>query len=150
MQNIHIRRLFYHIRHRYMTMNNLVVLIAAAIAISWAWASIGVVQRNYALQGEVDDKRRQQKLLELETENLAFEQRYYKSSEYQALEARTRLGLADKGEKVLVLPPNSEAATTYDTTKDATVDQTQPDAEPPSELQQWVNFLFGGNRSASS
>lgn len=144
MKNIHIRRFWYHVKHRYVTMNNLVVLIAGFIAVSWAWASVGVVQRNYSLQREVDDKHRQQQLIELQTENLAYEQRYYKSTEYQALEVRKRLGLGDKGEKVLILPPNSSVAK---------VDQSAPEtptptvAAEPSNLQQWLNFLFGGNNN---
>ena len=80
-----------------MTMNNVVVVIAAAIAVSWAWASIGVVQKNYALQRQVDDKNREKQLVQLQTENLAYEQRYYKSDEYLSLEVRSRMGLGDPG-----------------------------------------------------
>ena len=100
MQNRNIRRFIYLARHEYLTMNNVVLAIAAVIAVSWAWASVQAVQRNYALQREVDDKRREQKVMQLETENLQFEQRYYKSREYLTLEAKRRLGLAEAGEKV--------------------------------------------------
>ena len=144
MKNIQIRRFWYRVKHRYVTMNNVVVLIAGFIAISWAWASVGVVQRNYALQREVDDKRRQQQLIELETENLAYEQRYYKSSEYLSLEVRRSLGLAEPGEKVLILPPNSAAAKA-----DASAPKTPTPTvtAEPGNAQQWMNFLFGGNNN---
>lgn len=128
-------------------MNNAVIAVAAVIAVSWAWASVEVVQKNYALQREVDDKRRQQQLVELQTENLAFEQRYYKSTEYLALEARKRQGLSEPGEHVLILPPNTAAAYALDQSSPA--DTQQPvattTASEPSNVQQWVNFLFGGN-----
>lgn len=144
MQKINIRKLYYHTRHRYFTVNNVVVAIALVIGAGWAWASVEVMQRNYALQKVVDGKAREQKLAELELQNLAYQQRYYKSSEYQELAVRERLGLANSGEKVLVLPSNSAAA------KSASQQPGPKIAAPPEEpsnMQQWVNFLFGGSRS---
>jgi len=125
-------------------MNNVVVVIAAAIAVSWAWASIGVVQKNYALQRQVDDKNREKQLVQLQTENLAYEQRYYKSDEYLSLEVRSRMGLGDPGEKVLVLPKNTAAAKADQSAAQAVTQSTTVAAEP-AEIQQWANFLFGGN-----
>lgn len=147
--NTNIRRIIYHVRHHYLTMNNLVVLVALLIAASWAWGSIGVVQKNYMLQKVVDDKKREAKLIELQTENLAFEQKYYKSAEYQELAARERMGLALPGEKVLVLPPNSPAAKAADG-EGMSEQQGLTEASRPSNIQQWMNFLLGGNHSANT
>ncbi len=146
--NTNIRRLTYHIRHSYLTMNNLVVVVALLIAASWAWGSIGVVQKNYALQRVVDDKQRQAELVQLETDNLTYEQKYYQSPEYQELEARDRMGLALPGEKVLVLPPNSASAKAADQAN--TQSTASNTVVPQSNLQQWVDFLFGGSHSASN
>lgn len=149
MQNRKIQRFIYHARHQYLTMNNVVLAVAAVIAISWAWASVQAVQRNYTLQREVDDKHRQQQLMELRTEMLVYEQRYYKSREYQALEAKRRLGLAEPGEKVLVLPPNTAKARAADKSG-ASSDVVLPQAtSSPAPAQQWMDFLFGGNRNAA-
>lgn len=138
-----IRRLIYHVRHYYMTPNNVVIAVAFVIGAGWAWGSVGVMQRNFELQKSVDQKQRQEQLLDLQTQSLAFEQNYYKTAEYQELAARERLGLAMAGEKVLVLPPNSASAKAADTpqAKLATVP-----AKPPTHMVQWMNFLFGGNR----
>jgi cell division protein FtsB len=141
MQNRKLKRLSYKLRHEYLTMNNIVLAVAAVIAISWAWASVQAVQRNYTLQREVDDKRRQQQLVELQTQNLQYEQRYYKSQEYLALEAKRRLGLAEPGEKVLILPPNSEAAKAVDAEPNQSLASNRT-ANPPSPFEQWINFLF--------
>jgi hypothetical protein len=143
MKNINIRKTIYHIRYRYITMNNVVMSIALLVGIGWAWASIGAMQRNYNLQKEVDGKAQQEKLLELETQSLLFEQKYYKTSEYQELAIRDRLGLAASGESVVLLPPNSEAAKTADKLLEK---QPQEVASASiSNFQQWMNFLFGGN-----
>lgn len=117
--------------------------IALMIGASWAWGSVGVMQRNYELQKEIDARTREQRLAELETQNLTYQQKYYKSSEYQELALRSRFGLADPGEKALILPPNSPAAKSADGTL---TKKASTAAEPTSNFQQWMNFLFGGSR----
>ena len=146
MQNRQLKRFIYHVRHNYLTMNNIVLLVAAMIALSWAWSSVQAVQRNYQLQRDVDDKRRQLALTELQTATLEYEQRYYKSREYQTLEVKRRLGLAEPGEKVLVLPPNSQQAKAADPGGQSSDLSLAVDAPAPPPFQQWMNFLFGGNR----
>lgn len=145
MKNSNIRKLYYHVKHRYLTMETVVVGVALIIGASWAWGSVGVMQRNYDLQKEIDGKVREQKLLELETQNLAYQQKYYQSSEYQELAVRSRLGLADSGEKVLILPPNSLTAKQADT---VLTNETTNNPEPTSNFQQWMNFLFGANHNS--
>ena len=127
-------------------MNNIVLAIAAVIAVTWVWASVQAVQRNYQLQSDVDDKRRELQLTQLESDMLAYEQRYYKSREYLSLESKRRLGLAEPGEKVIVLPPNTAQAKSLDSASVATTVPGLSTAPAPPPFQQWMNFLFGGNR----
>jgi hypothetical protein len=146
MKNINIRKWYYHVRHRYVTMNNVVIAVALIIGASWTWGSIGMMQRNYGLQKEVDGKKRDQQLADLEVQTLMYQQNYYKSSEYQDLAMRQRLGVADAGEKALILPPNSQAA------KDADMAAQRGKAVtvvPESNFEQWANFLFGANHNDS-
>ncbi len=141
-KQINFRRIYYHVKNRYLTLNNVVVLVALLIAASWAWGSIGMMQRNYTLEKELDNRERQQKLTELEVQTLAFQKRYYESDEYRDLAAREHLGLASPGEKVLILPPNTSSARGSE--QDQTITTTTPSVAP-SNFEQWVNFLFGGN-----
>jgi cell division protein FtsB len=138
MKNTNYRRLYYHVRHKYITTNNLVVLIGLLVAASWAWGSVQAMERNYALQKEVDYKQRQLQLSKLQTEKLQYEQNYYKSDEYKELAAREKVGLVSPGEKVLILPPNTVPANDVATTA------ITPHAVAESNFQQWINFLFGG------
>lgn len=146
MKNINIRKIYYHVRHRYITMNNMVMAVALVVGAGWAWASVGAMQRNYALQKEVDAKIRDQKLLELETQNLAFQQKYYKSAEYQELALRERMGLARPNERMLLLPPNTAAAKEADGKLAKKAAAREPDE---ANVQQWINFIFGGNKQKS-
>jgi hypothetical protein len=143
MKKINIRRLYYQFRHKYLTLNNIVMAIGLAIAAGWVWGSLGVMQRNYALQKELDDKSRQLIVAQLDTASAQLEQRYYQTDEYKELAVRERLGLATPGESVLILPPNSDAAKNVG--KVTATDTSAP--EPKSNLMQWVDFLFGGNSS---
>ncbi|MFZ1250168.1 MAG: hypothetical protein WAR37_01850 [Candidatus Microsaccharimonas sp.] len=142
MPNINIRKLIYHIRHRYLTFNNLVILTAFLIAAGWVWGSLQVMQRNYGLQKEVDQKRRELQLAELQKDSFALQNRYYTTNEYRELAARESLGLVMPGEKLLILPDNSEAAKNADKITNSTA--TVAVQEKSSNLEQWLNFLFGG------
>lgn len=142
MKKINIRRLIYHIRHNYITLNNIVIVVAFSIAAGWVWGSLGVMQRNYDLQKDLDYKKLELQLAELQTANLELEGRYYKTNEYLELAAREDLGLVSPGESVLILPPNSEAAKAADTVVQA---QVSPLVEQEGNITQWTNFLFGAN-----
>lgn len=141
MPKINTKKLMYHLRWRYLTLNNVVLVIAFVIGVNWAWGSIEMMQRNYTLQRTLDLKQRQHTLAELENATLAFEQRYYESEEYKELAVRRYLGVANPGEKVLILPPNTPAAM-----EEQAVVPAAPAAEPPSNFKQWMDFLLGSNR----
>lgn len=137
-----IRRVYYHVRHNYLTLNNAVILIATIIAIGWAWGAVSMMQRNYILQRNLDSKERELVLAQLEAETLEYQGRYYASTEYQELSARENLGLANPGEKLLILPENSDKAKQVDTP--ASVASAQPVGRP-SNFQQWLDFFAGKN-----
>lgn len=135
------RQIYYHVKHNYLTMNNLVVAAALLVAAGWAWGSMSVMQRNYALQRTLDDRERQHKLAELEVATLKYQQNYLKSAEYQELAVRERLGYAQPGEKALILPEHTARATSLEVSR-PTIAQA---SREPSNFQAWINFLFGGN-----
>lgn len=140
MRNINIQKIIYHVRHRYLTLNNVVILAAFLIAAGWIWGSLGVMQRNYNLQKDIDYKKRQLQLTQLQRDNLSLQKNFYQTREYQELAVRESLGLVFPGEKALVLPPNSEVVIKADTVR-TVAPATQVTT---SNLEQWVNFLFGG------
>jgi len=142
MKKINIRRKYYRFRHDYLTLNNIALVVGLAIAAGWVWGSLGVMQRNYTLQKELDDKSRQLIVAQLDTASAQLEQRYYMTDEYKELAVRERLGLATAGESVLILPPNSQAAKDAGNANAAI---STSDSAPKSNLWQWLNFLFGGN-----
>lgn len=148
MPDINIRKIIYTIRHKYWTFNNIVIFVAFFIAASWVWGSLQVMQRNFALQKEVDQKGRQLQLTELQKQSLELQQRYYKTDEYKELAVRESLGLVMPGESVVILPKNSQAALDADKKVSPTVATNSQSTE--SNIEQWLNFLFGGyNRTVN-
>ena len=142
MKKINIRRIYYRISHDYFTVNNAVIAVGLMIAAGWVWGSLDVMQRNYSLQKELDDKSRQLIVAQLDNENAKLEQRYFRTDEYKELAVRQRLGLVTPGESVLILPPNSEAVKDADKTNSAVSSAPQVSI---SNFTQWINFLFGNN-----
>lgn len=136
MPNLHLKRLLYRVQRDYLTVNNIVIVAAALLAISWAWGSIESMQQNYELQRAVDNKKQQLEVEKLKVALLNYEAKYYESEEYQELAVRQRLGKGIPGEKQLIVPST-------DTTNPAQNTATNP--QPVSNFQQWMNFLFGGN-----
>lgn len=136
MNMLKLKRFWYHVRHDYLTLNNVVVAAAALIALSWAWGSIESMQRNYELQQMVDQKKYQLTVEKLRTELLAYESKYYESDEYLDLAVRQRLGRGSPGEKLLIVPSTDAA-------KQQPTAHNTPQKQPTSNFQQWINFLFG-------
>ena len=142
MKKINIRRIYYRVKKDYFTLNNAVIAVAFIIAANWVWGSLGVMQKNFTLQKELDDKSRQLIVAQLDTDNAKLEQRYYQTDEYKELAVRQRLGLVTPGESVLILPPNSEAVKNAD---EATSTKVSIASAKISNFEQWANFLFGSN-----
>ena len=128
-----IYRLKFKFNKQVLTGNNIFIATVVFFAVIWVWGNISVMEKNYSLQKKLELKKREQLIGEIEYETLKYEQKYLKSAEYQELAARSKLGLADKGEKVLILDKYPEEA------------KKENKVEKQSNFKQWVNFLFGGN-----
>lgn len=108
-----------------------VVIIAVVI---WIAMTIQVLNNNYKLQRQVDNAKLDNQVTELQNENLKLEQMYYKTDEYKDLQARSLLGKALPGEHMVILPRVQ--------TQDKT-DSTTTISETKSNIDQWLDFLFG-------
>jgi hypothetical protein len=132
-----IRRLFYRLRHDYLTFNNVVLAAAFLLCFIWVWSSISAMTKNWELSTRVDARRQEAARLKLELETLELETAYHKTEEYQELAAREKQNKMREGETMLVLPENSEAAREkYKTSAPAPASKT-------SNFDDWLHFLFG-------
>ncbi|HEX4662618.1 MAG TPA: septum formation initiator family protein [Candidatus Saccharimonadales bacterium] len=125
-------------------LNNMVLVVAVFITLSWLWGTIQAIQKNFILQQKVDDLKQEIAVDELENQTLKFQQRYLNSSEYLDLSARTHLNKVMPGEKVVNLPPTTVAATAPKSSTSTVGIKSR------SNLEQWLYFLFGEKTDSSS
>lgn len=141
MKHINIRKITYFIKNKLLQRDVGVLFLGTLVGLYFVWNAVIMIDRNYNLQKQLDAKVRELEIARLETASLELEKRYLTTAEYQELVARESLGLALPGEKLLVLPANSEQAISSD--RSSQVEITDSDEE--SNLQKWINFLSGKN-----
>ncbi len=93
------------------------------------------VYASWSINQEADRYRNLIDTLEVENAELLLELEYLESDAYISQEARRMLNLGRPGERVLIIPPGSEAAPPA-----SAADDTGP-APPP--IQQWMELFFG-------
>lgn len=135
-----IRRIKYRLSSDLMTVDNLIIAVSIIVAVAWIWGSISAMERNYALQQQLEVRKRERLLTEIKHKTLQYESEYLKSDEYREIAARENLGLVAQGESVLILSGYPEEKA------EALISPTQKQ----SNFSQWMNFLFGGNVKKTS
>lgn len=121
---------------KYYTLDNAVLLIAVAIALSWLWGTMDTLQNNFRLQSQINDLQHQVERNKLEADNLELENQYFASQEYLELQARQRLNKAAEDEHLLILPAN--------TVQDSPAKKTSSDVEQ-TNFQAWLQFFFANH-----
>ncbi|HKR82408.1 MAG TPA: septum formation initiator family protein [Candidatus Saccharimonadales bacterium] len=121
----------------------LVVFLVVVLLISWS--GIKVIDTNYSLQKQITQLQQQNKLSQLEDNNLRLQNQYFNTNQYLDITARQEFGLAASGEKMLIVPTNVALAHTQNIpsleqqTKAATVSH-QPAYQ--RNFQAWMNFFL--------
>ena len=119
---------------KHLTLNNIVLIIALMLALSWTWSTINVLAKNYDLERQVEQARLDAEIMNIQNENLRLEQEYFKTNEYMELAARKLLSKAQPGEHLVILPRAEEEV--------SKTNMATPIVEK-SNFEQWADFLFG-------
>jgi cell division protein FtsB len=126
------------------TLGNILPLGVVLIAFWWVWGTIDVIQQNFQYQQQVDQLNQQVTLLKLENTTEEYKIAYYRTSEYDQLEARAYLDKAAPGEKELILPSTETniLSTNNGVNEEQPTLPTEPTQQPSSNFEQWLSFLF--------
>ena len=124
--------------------NNILLLSIPFLFIVLLVASVGSIAKNWELQQQINAKKTEVELLELDVNKKKLENQYFASDEYQELEARKLLGKKLPGEVMIDLPNNSEIAKNKHPR--LTLDE-RIEARKLSNFEQWIEFLFGTGRT---
>ncbi len=119
----------------------------AVLVLLVSWSTVTVIQTNYDLQKQVSKIEQQNKVSELQNNNLKLRNQYYNTDQYQELTARRQFGKAAPGEKVLLVPKNVALAHTVDLPKNDAQFNTAP-AKPfyQQNFNTWMDFFFHRQR----
>lgn len=134
-----IRQLNYKTRHDFLTVENVVLILAIVLCLAWTYQTIAAMSRNWELSERLTEERKKLELVSLEVEAAELTNEYYKSNEYQELVARRNLDKQLDGEHLVVMPENSEAAKTKHKDEVKTVTIEEPEY---SNFEKWMMYLF--------
>ena len=133
-----VRRLKFYLKHDFLTLENVVLLFAIVLCLVWTYQSITAMSRNWELSEKLTSERKELELVNVEVETAELENEYYKSAEYQELLARKNMDKQLPGEKMVVMPQNSEEAKNKHT---ETIEVSVKEPEF-SNFEKWMRFLF--------
>ncbi len=132
-----MRKLKYRLKHGFFSIENVVLLIAIVMCLTWTYQSIEAMSRNWELTDRLNTDKKSLELLKVEVEAAELENEYYTTNEYQELAARRLANKQLPGENMVALPENSEAAKN----KHKVVAVVKEEKEY-SNVEKWWMYLF--------
>lgn len=132
-----IRRLKYKLKHDFLSVENIVLVLAIILCLVWTYQSVRAMSRNWELSERLSAERRELELISVEVEAAELENEYYKTEEYQELLARKYLDKKNPGENMVIMPENSEEA--INKHKKVVEEKVERNY---SNFEKWMKFLF--------
>jgi cell division protein FtsB len=118
-------------------------LIFAVIVLLITWSGVKSIQENYGLQKQITALKQQNQLQNLQNSNLALQNEYLNSNQYLELSARQNFGLAEPGEKEIIVPQSVALAYTVNLPTNIQADSaTKQQPAYQSNFESWVNFFM--------
>lgn len=133
-----LRRFGFKLKRDYLTVENVVLVLAIVLCLMWTYQSIAAMSRNWELSERLTEERKKLELVSIEVETAELQNEYYRSEEYQELMARRNLDKKMAGENMVVMPENSEEAKNKHEKKEAVL----PEEEQYSNFEKWMMYLF--------
>lgn len=118
-------------------------VIFVVIVLMISWSGIKTIQTNYGLQKQITALKHANTLQQLQNDNLALKNEYYKSNQYLELSARQNFGLAAAGEKEVSVPASVAMSYTVNLPETSTADTAQAkQSTSQRNFQSWVDFFL--------
>jgi cell division protein FtsB len=108
------------------------------------WSGVSVIETNYELQKQVSKLDQENKVAQLENNNLKLQTEYYNSDQYLELTARRQFGKGQPGEKLLLVPKNVALKYTVDIPQEARAASATPTLKKPfvqKNIEAWIKFF---------
>ena len=128
--------MIYFFKRDFLTAQNIVLAAAILLAFYFFAGAINGNSKTWSLQTKLNALLAQEDLTKIEVEKLKLEQQYYQTDEYQELMARKKLGKMAAGETMVILEPNSEAAS------EKYLNDNDSQKQERSNFAQWLDLIF--------
>ena len=117
-------------------------IVFVIIVILVSWSGVKAINANYILQKQIALLQQQNTVQELKNSNQKLQNEYFNSRQYLELSARQNFGLADPGEKELMVPKS--VALSYTVNEPKPVQVTQPAHLPlyKRNMLDWLDFYL--------
>ena len=133
------RRLKYNFRHDFLTIENVVLMLAILFCLFCTYRSIEAMNRNWELSENLRMTRKNLELKKVEIETAELENAYFETDEYKELAARKFANKQLEGENMVYLPENSEQALSKHANEVAEVTEEKKEY---SNFEKWMMFLW--------
>ena len=129
----------FKIKRDFLTVENVVLILAIVLCLTWTYQTIAAMSRNWELSERLTEERKNLELISLEVEAAELTNEYYKSNEYQELMARRNLDKKLDGENMVVMPENSEEAKNKHQEESKVAAEEEPKY---TNFEKWMMYLF--------
>ncbi len=117
-----------------------VLFVCLVLLISWS--GIKAIQTNYGLQKQISALKQQNAVQKLQNDNLALQNQYYNSDQYLELSARQNFGLANAGEKEVIVPKSVALSYTVEPPADKSSEASAKQPAYQRHFESWVDFFL--------
>lgn len=122
-------------------------VLFAVVVLLVSWSGVKAIDANFLLQKQITVLQQQNDLQQLENSNLQLQNDYYNSKQYVELSARQNFGLAQPGEKELLVPQNVAMSYVVPMPTRASTPPSSKLSPYARNLQAWLDFFLHRQRS---
>ncbi|MDL2327670.1 hypothetical protein LJC64_03325 [Ruminococcaceae bacterium OttesenSCG-928-A11] len=119
------------------TLNHVITAVIIGVVCLLVFMIVRTLEQNYQSESYIKESNLENEIQEIENENLALQQEYYKSDEFLELSAR-RANKALPGEHLVILPETDEK-------EKVNVGVASTPVDERSNIEKWLEFLFGSH-----
>jgi len=120
------------------------LLVFCIIALLVTYSGLGAIQTNFVLQKQIARLEQENRIRELENNNLRLTNEYFNTDQYLELQARRQFGKAAPGETVVLVPRSVALNYTVDTPKETEPTPQEKPHKPAYQqnFEAWMDFFF--------
>lgn len=120
------------------SLNHIITAVIVGVVLILVFMIVRVLEQNYQSEMYIEEATLENEIQEIENENLALQQEYFRSTEFLELSAR-KANKAFPGENLVILSESQEA-------EKVNVGVATAPSDERTNFEKWLEFLFGAHK----